>query len=168
MTTAIALTVGVVAGGSLTLLSGWGLRDLTMRRARRNLASALIGEIVAVLRVVETHDPVGQLARVIERPAEPSDPTAFSLPMFTIYQGNADKLAWFRSPLPRQIAFFYARLAGLALDFPSLAAPATEARAEQARRTLAELQQTLELADDVLRGLRALVSRRRPSSISRA
>ena len=92
----------------------------------------------------------------------------FCPPSFTIYQGNADKLSWFRSPQPGQIAFFYTRLAGLALDVPVLVTTPAEVRAEQARHTLTELRQTLDLADDVLRGLRALVSKRRPASILRA
>ncbi|SEF15208.1 hypothetical protein SAMN05444161_9214 [Rhizobiales bacterium GAS191] len=168
MTVAIALIVGVSAGGSLAFLAGWVLRDLSRRRMRRNLASALIGEIAAVLRIVEVHDVVSRLARCADGPdAAELSLAGFALPQFVIFQSSARRLALLRSPLPRQIAYFYARLGGLKADLRTLAAARGE-RTEHSRTVLIELRETLDVADDILRGLRASVSKRRPSSISRA
>jgi hypothetical protein len=147
-------------------------RDISRRRMRRSLASAFIGEIVAVLRIVEVRDVVSKLARDAEGPGDAELSLAgFSLPQFTVFQASAGRLTWLRSPLPQQIAYFYARLGVLTDDLRAIATPsdaAAEARPEHARRTLAEIRETLDLADDILRALQIFVSKQHHRSISRA
>jgi hypothetical protein len=172
MTMALALIVGVSAGGSLAFLGGWVLRDLSRRRMRSNLASALVGEIVALLRIVEVHDVVSRLARCAGGRGDAELGLAgFALPEFTVFRSSARRLAWLPPPLPRQIAYFYARLGPLTDDLRAVATwtgVATDVQAEHARSMLAEICETLEVGDDILRALRIFVSKHRPRSISRA
>ena len=39
-------------------LSNWSLHNLTHRREIRSVASAFVGEIAAILHLIETHDVV--------------------------------------------------------------------------------------------------------------
>jgi len=172
MRAALELSVGFFAGGSAALL-GWGILCWRSRaRNLRNLASSFVGEIVAVLRAIEVHDVVAQL----EQLAATADDAKLSfrgpsLLPFVVYRANVTRLLWFRSPLPREIAYFYTSLAGIAGDLGALAAPSdasAQSNAQHARSALAEVRDTLALGGTILRRLRPLVSKRRPASISRA
>jgi hypothetical protein len=54
-------------------LSNWSLHTLTHRREIRSLASAFVGEIAAILHLIETHDVVSMLkkARPLKPPSHP-------------------------------------------------------------------------------------------------
>jgi hypothetical protein len=144
------------------------LHSILHRPQRRNLASALIGEIVAVLRALEANRFVEKLES-----AANADGTApqLSLPPFVAYQAIAQRLVWFSAPLPRQIVFFYTRLSAIEQDLRLINSAASAQkidRKEQLLVILAELQDTLRLGDEILRLLRRIVSTRRPMSITRA
>ncbi|WP_336492247.1 hypothetical protein [Methylobacterium nigriterrae] len=146
--------LGLVVG-SLFVLARPNLTHLTQRRECRNLTSALIGEIVALLDAVEAHAVVERLDAIgrgeqatLDRPAP--------LPM-TIFSANADKLDRFSAPLPRKLAYFYTRLATLWGRVEALgAAPAAHQSltAQEASVLSKGFKDTLDLADDILRQLR--------------
>jgi hypothetical protein len=170
MSTALAFAFGLAAGGGLVLFYVYGLCGLRRARLRRSMASALIGEIVAILRAIEIQDVVARRTPAMSPEGEPRvDLRSFTLPPFTAYQAVAENVVLFRSPLPRKIALFYSALPGLANDACAFANPAIAAEAkDRSRGTLAELRQQLDLADEILRDLRPLVSVHQPASISRA
>ena len=162
MSTALTFALGLAAGGGLVLFYAYGLRGLMQTRLRRNIASALIGEIVAILRAIESQDVVARLTPAVNPEGEPRvDLRSFTLPPFTAYQAVAENVVLFSSPLPRKIAFFYSLL-------PGLANPAIDSEKQDGDRSAAvELRQELDLADEILRDLRHLVSAHQPASISR-
>ena len=172
MTIAVALIVGVFAGGSIAFLSGMILCFRAGLRQRRSLASGFIGEIVAVLRAIETHDVVAQLERLVAKEGDAKQSAhGWALPPFVVYHANIRRLFRFRSPLPRDIVYFYTKLAGVVEELRALAMPpvaATDSRAEFVRSVIVDIGEAFELGDALLRHLRPLVSKRRPSSISRA
>jgi hypothetical protein len=131
----------------------------------RRLASALLGELVAILRVIEEHGMEERLQARATGSEDKLDIAGFSVPPVSVYQANVAHLDVFRPPLPRQIALLYTRLGALE---PDLRAAAASGSLSGARKVLGELRAILEEADEVLRALRPLVSRRRPRSISRA
>src|SRR5437899_1948132 len=53
-------------GENMVSLSNWSLHSLTHRRKIRNLASALVGEIAAILHLIETHDVVSMLEKALD------------------------------------------------------------------------------------------------------
>jgi hypothetical protein len=159
----LALTAGMCAGGGAGLLAWWGRCSLVQRR--RRLASAFVGELVAILRIVEDHQLEDKLSGVADGSADGFDLAGFALPPLTIYQADAGHLDRFPAPMPRQIALFYTRLGALQADLQDLATKPSAARAET---VLAELREILAEADEALRALRRFVSRRRPNSITRA
>jgi hypothetical protein len=145
------------------------LHSFVHRTERRNLASALIGEIVAVLRGFEANSLVEQLELAAAN-ADRNLPQ-FSLPPFVAYRAIAQKLDRLRAPLPRQIVFFYTRLSAIEDDIRTVNSMALEQNSDRKRQLkmiLAELQDTLRLGDEILRSLRRMVSTRRPISITRA
>jgi len=144
------------------------LHFLLHRTERRNLASALIGEIVAVLRAFE----VTGLVEKLEAAADVDGiAPQLSLPPFLAYRAIAQKLDRFSAPLPRQIVFFYTRLSAIEGDLRMIDSAASEQEAHrkgQLQMILTELQDTLRLGDEILQSLRRIVSKRRPISITRA
>ena len=97
------------------------------------------------------------------------DLPSFTLPPFTAYQAAAQNVVLFSSPLPRKIALFYSVLPGLANHPARLRIQASiSEKKDRGRSALIELRQELDLADEILRDLRHLVSVHRPASISRA
>ena len=46
-------------------LSNWSLHDLTHRREIRSVASAFVGEIAAILHLIETHDVVSMVEKAL-------------------------------------------------------------------------------------------------------
>jgi len=93
------------------------LHSLLHRTERRNLASALIGEIVAVLRAFEVNRLVEQLE--VAANADGAAPK-LNLPPFVAYKAIAQKIDRFSLPLPRQIVFFYTRLSVIEDDLRSI------------------------------------------------
>jgi hypothetical protein len=154
-------------------LSNWSLHNLTHRREIRSIASAFVGEIAAILHLIETHDVVA----MVEKALDASDSTVslpnLTLPPFTIYTADAAKLDELPLPAPRMIAYFYAQIASIQDDLTRLAAaPVSEgsasSRTERIRHVLAELNDALALGDDILRELRQLLSPKHQKSLTRA
>ena len=162
---ALDILLGILIGSGFCLLGRWDLGIVVQRRERRNLASALIGEIVAILDTAEKQGLVAQLDRCASEdglllPHQPA------LPPFAIFNGNAGALGCFDAPLPRKIAYFYTRFATLWGSLEGLsAAPAgamgNDLRAQRARALATEFRTLLDLADDILRQLRPLLPQRR-------
>jgi hypothetical protein len=154
-------------------LSNWSLHSLTHRREIRSIASAFVGEIAAILHLIETHDVVS----MVEKALDASDSTAslpnLTLPPFTIYTAEAAKLDELPLPVPRMIAYFYAQIASIQDDLARLAAESVSdisagGRTERIRHLLPELNDALALGDDILRELRPLLSPKHQSSLTRA
>ena len=97
-------------------LSNWSLHNFTHRREIRSVASAFVGEIAAILHLIETHD-VGSM---LEKALDASDGLValpnLTLPPFTIYTADAAKLGELPLPAPRKIAYFYAQIASMQDD----------------------------------------------------
>ena len=147
-------------------LSNWSLHSFTHRREIRNLAAAFVGEIAAVLHLIETHDVVS----ILEKALDDSDSTValpnLTLPPFTIYTADAARLDELPFPAPRKIAYFYAQIASLATE--PVPEGAAGSRTERIRCVLTELNDALALGDDILRELRPLLSPKHQKSLTRA
>jgi hypothetical protein len=84
-------------------------------RSRRGLASALIGEIAAVLDGMERFEEVRKLEEMEIGAEENLDELgAFTLPRFSVYESNADRLNLFDAAIQRQIAYFFTSAGSLA------------------------------------------------------
>jgi hypothetical protein len=141
-------------------------------RSRRGLASALIGEIAAVIDSMERFEEVRKLEDMAIGAEENLDELgAFALPAFSVYASNADRLDLFDASVQRQIAYFFTCAGSLAGHLHALASTKKESK-ELCRQHAIDAQKEIndlsELGDDLLRDLRKLVSRRQPTTISRA
>ncbi len=141
-------------------------------RSRRGLASALIGEIAAVIESMERFEEVRKLEGMEIGAEENLDELgAFTLPAFSVYQSNADRLDLFDASVQRQIAYFFTSAGSLAGHLHALASTKKEAKElckQHAIDAQKEINGLSELGDDLLRDLRKLVSRKQPTTISRA
>ena len=137
------------------------------QRDCRNLASAFIGEIVAVMDVVEKHVDLhgvetGDDGAASRRIAD------LQLPRFVVYEANVGKLDLFNAPLPRELSYFYTRLAALPLHLrmlQSLPAPDDERYGRQG--LLDDIADTMQLGDDLLRSIKSAVAHEGPPVQSR-
>ncbi len=141
-------------------------------RSRRGLASALIGEIAAVIESMERFEEVRKLEGMAIGAEENLDELgAFTLPAFSVYESNADRLDLFDASVQRQIAYFFTSAGSLAGHLHALASTKKEAKElckQHAIDAQKEINGLSELGDDLLRDLRKLVSRKQPTTISRA
>jgi hypothetical protein len=154
-------------------LSNWSLHSLTHRRKIRSIASAFVGEIAAILHLIETHDVVSMLEKALEASDSAVALPNLTLPPSTIYRADAAKLDELPLPAPRKIAYFYAQIASIQDDLTRLATePVSEgsagSRTGRIRRVLTELNDALALGDDILRELRPLLSPKHQKSLTRA
>ena len=141
-------------------------------RSRRGLASALIGEIAAVIDSMEGFEEVRKLEDMDFGADQHLDElTAFTLPRFSVYESNADRLNLFDAALQRKIAYFFTRAGGLAAHLHALASTKKSSKElckQHAIDAQREINGLSELADDLLRDLRKLVSKKPMETISRA
>ena len=141
-------------------------------RSRRGLASALIGEIAAIIEDMEGFEEVRKLEDMETGADEHLDDlVVFTLPKFSIYESNADRLDLFEASMQRQIAYFFTRAGSLAGHLHALASTRTNSKElckQHAIDAQKEINGLAELGDDLLRDLRKLVSKKQPCTISRA
>jgi hypothetical protein len=141
-------------------------------RSRRGLASALIGEITAIIEDIEGFEEIRKLEDMEIGADEHLDELgAFTLPRFSVFESNADRLNLFDAATQRQIAYFFTRAGGLAGHLHALASAPTGSKdlcRQHAIDAQREINGLSELGNDLLHDLRKLVSRRQPSTISRA
>jgi hypothetical protein len=154
-------------------LSNWSLHSLTHRREIRSIASAFVGEIAAILHLIETHDVVSMLEKALDHSDSAVSLPNLTLPPFTIYTSDAAKLDELPLPAPRMIAYFYAQIASIPDDLTRLAAERVSegsagSKTERIRHVLTELNDALALGDDILRELRQLLSPKHQKSLTRA
>ena len=154
-------------------LSNWSLHSLTHRREIRNLASAFVGEIAAILHLIETHDLVSILEKALDASDSEGALPTLMLPPFTIYKADAARLDDLPFPAPRKIAYFYAQIASIRDDLTLLATQAgpkcsAGSRTKRIRCVLTELNDALALGDDILRELRPLLSPKHQKLLTRA
>ena len=150
------LTVSVsFTGMMLIIVLVLGLYWHFLSGRRRALASAFVGEIVGILRVIETERIEPQLhemggkrrsGRVNARKVV----TPFPEPV--IFEANANRLDLFKPSVARKITHVYTLLAGVKEGLPLVASDT-----EQATAILTQLQEALGMANDVLRNLRPLL-----------
>jgi len=140
------------------------------RRARRNLASAFVGEVAAVLRAIERNPLLHEGGeRLVGE--EAAEECVAEMPHAVVYEANAGHLDLFKAPLPRELTYFYTRISALSERLHALAAPSElsdETRGEYVHLAQADAHRAMELGDELLRHLRPLVSRHQPDTISRA
>jgi hypothetical protein len=154
-------------------LSIWSLHNFTHRREIRSVASAFVGEIAAILHLIETHDVVSMLEKALDASDSAVVLPDLTLPPFTIYTADAAKLDELPPPAPREIAYFYAQIASVQDDLTRLAKEPVSggqagSRTERIRRVLNELNDALYLGDDILRELRQHLSPKHQKSLTRA
>jgi hypothetical protein len=141
-------------------------------RSRRGLASALIGEITAVIEGMERFEEVRKLEDMEIGADEHLDELgAFTLPRFSVYESNADRLDLFDPAVQRQIAYFFTSAGSLAGHLHALASTrdaSKELCKQHAMDAQKEINGLWELGDDLLRDLRRLVSKKQAKTISRA
>ena len=154
-------------------LSNWSLHNFTHRREIRSVASAFVGEIAAILHLIETHDVVSMLEKALDASDGLVSLPNLTLPPFTIYTADAAKLGELPLAAPREIAYFYAQIASMQDDLtrlakePFLEGPAG-GKTERIRRVLNELNEALCLGDNILRELRQILSPKHQKSLTRA
>jgi hypothetical protein len=158
---------------NMVSLSNWSLHSLTHRREIRSIASAFVGEIAAILHLIETHDVVAMAEKALDASDRSVALPNLTLPPFTIYTADAARLDELPLPAPRMIAYFYAQVASIQDDLTRLAAePVSDisagGRTERIRHVLTELNDALALGDDILRELRPLLSPKHQRSLTRA
>ena len=141
-------------------------------RSRRGLASALIGEIAAVIDGMEGFEEVRKLEDMEIGAAEHLDDLgAFTLPKFSAYESNAGRLDLFDAAIQRKIVYFFTRAGSLGGHLHALASTKKES-AELCKQHAIDAQKEInglsELGDDLLRDLRKLVSKKQSERISRA
>jgi hypothetical protein len=140
--------------------------------SRQGLASALIGEIAAVLDCMERFEEVRKLEDMEMGAEEHLDELrAFTLPRFSVYESNAGRLGLFDIRLQREIAYFFTSAGSLAGHLHALASTKNESKElckQHAIDAQKEINGLSELGDDLLRDLRKLVSYKQPTTISRA
>lgn len=141
-------------------------------RSRRGLAAALIGEVTAIIEDMEGFEEVRRLEdKDIGADEHLDELSAFTLPKFSVYEANADRLNLFDAPTQRRIAYFFTRAGGLAGHLHALASTTNQSKdlcRQHAIDAQKEIDCVSELGDDLLRDLRKLVSKRQPDTISRA
>ncbi|SDT60924.1 hypothetical protein [Bradyrhizobium canariense] len=141
-------------------------------RSRRGLASALIGEITAVIDGMERFEEVRKLEDMEIGAEQNLDQLgAFIMPRFSVYESNAARLDLFDAALERQIVYFFTSAGSLAGHLHALALTkkgSTKLCKQHAIDAQKEINGLSELGDDLLRDLRKLVSKRQPATISRA
>jgi hypothetical protein len=148
-----------------------GFLNFRRRRLQRGLASAIIGEVTATLEAIEGYEEVRHLeAEDDEAERRLSELDAFKLPRSPFYNGNVAQLMVFDPHLQRQITYFYTRSASLTDHLHAFAKTTDDAelRKVHARNATAEINNTMNAGDDLLRGLRPLVSRYYKPSLTRA
>jgi hypothetical protein len=141
-------------------------------RLRRGLASALIGEIVGLIDDMEGFEEVRKLEDMDIGADEHLDELgAFTLPKFSVYESNADRLDLFDAATQRQIVYFFTRAGSLAGHLHALALTNRESKGlckQHAIDAQKEINGLSELGNDLLRNLRRFVSKKQPETISRA
>jgi hypothetical protein len=155
MILSLLIAVGVFAGGVLLSLLGWVLRASSNRKRRRTLASALVGEIAGILRIIETNELEFHLREGSEKRQTKiarSTPPMCPIPRSAIFEANACELGLFRPELSRKLSQFHTLLAGVSANTALLPRDPDRAKA-----TLVQLQEALLLADDILRNLKPLL-----------
>jgi hypothetical protein len=141
-------------------------------RSRRGLASALIGEIAAIIDDMEGFEEVRKLEDMEIGADEHLDKlSTFTLPKFSVYESNVDRLDLFDAAIQRQIAYFFTRAGSLTGHLRALATAENDSKdlcRQHAIDAQREINGLSELGDDLLRDLRKLVSKKQPATISRA
>jgi hypothetical protein len=141
-------------------------------RNRRNLASAFVGEIAAAMEAVEEHAEAKRLYLLVSSENKtPPDLRDLQLPKLTIYETSAGRLSLFDAPLPGELSYFYTRLTALPGRLRALRSSnpsSTEEMKQRAREAIAEIEQTMDLGENLLRSFRRFISHKQPDSISRA
>ena len=150
-------------------LSNWSLHGLIHRREIRSIASAFVGEIAALLHLIETHDVVSMLEKALDVSDRAAALPTLTLPPFTIYTADAAKLDELPLPTPRKIAYFYAHIASIRDDLARLATepdPGLEPSGSGASSPNSMTHSLL--GDEILRELRQLLSPKHQQSLTRA
>lgn len=162
MAQALVVGAAVLVAGLLAALVWARWRGTVRRVTRRNLASALIGEIVAVLHAIESERIVESLETMEAEFGSENSAKPLVLPHLTVYERNGDKLDLFDPPLPRKLAYFFDSLTTLSDELASIDDKARKAstlsRPERVRYTSVDVHDMLDNADDILVALRQLAN----------
>jgi hypothetical protein len=133
-------------------------------RKRRNLASAFVGEISAILALLE------DIAQ--PPPSRGMEPRSapFVLPRCELYKANAGQIDLFDAPLPHQLTHFYTRLGSLPefLRAHRNLRPAKSKDMSSDDPVAMELEHLMTEGEDLLRQLRPFVSKSHSPTINRA
>jgi hypothetical protein len=158
MTTAAVVSIDALLGGLLLTLVLGVRQSFVYRRERRNLASAFIGEIVAVVHAMESDTVVREIEAGLAIGLENRN-HHLTLPHPLIYESSAAKLNHFNAPIPRKIAHFFDGLPTVVMEIGDIASEgSTEAGLYHARQLRSNLKDLFAEADDLLLELDAVVA----------
>jgi hypothetical protein len=153
--------VGVFLAGGVLFLLVFKWFDSNRKQKIKNIASAFVGEIVAILHTIELHSIENKLKQAAIRPTDILSLENFTFPRFLIYEAEVNRLDAFEAPLPRKITSFYTSLQSLQDDIRQLGykTPSELPQEESlVQSLLMELQEDLNLADSILKDLRSILS----------
>ena len=141
----MAELVSVIVGGVLALAGGVIVKFWEDRRGRRALAYAFVGEINAIVVMVEQRGYekyLADLQKAVHATNEPLNPhVPVTQNYFVIYEANADKVGLLPRDAARDIALFYTQAKGLMEDVGENAAvPRT---GQEALQKLGQMQAIL-------------------------
>lgn len=125
------------------------------------LASALIGEIAAVLATIEVQRVVDTLQDSESDPRGVPYPHGFALPRLMVYEACAGKLDHLGAPVQRMVTQLFDRLAALPIEIASLEEARYTLPLENggpSSRVLGSVKEVLELADETLVALRSIAT----------
>lgn len=155
----IGLFSAIALAGGLVALCAWFIWATERRRARRSLASALIGEIAAAMREIE----VSNIETTVEVPNGQAGNDLVPIVAeahFPAWKANAANIVWFPSPIPRKVAYACERLEALTTDLCALRnSEASDQRTDKARQFASEMESVLRDCTDALRDLRPYVTK---------
>lgn len=147
---------------SSTALAGFGgfmireifKRVLHKKEESRNISSAFVGEIGAILDIIKKR----KIIKIVEDAMERTRDGTVEYPEFTVkdnyfnvYKASIPRLGLLSAPLPAKIATFYTYLMSIAEDFNYMASIDKEKLPEiPINKALAEMAAMLELLKDAI------------------
>lgn len=121
----------VVVGGLLAILAGMVgnavPQCIQRRHERKNLASAFLGEITALLKVVETRRYQEGLEQVLQQVEANKQVMAYTFSVrlnpFTVYTANISRIGILPNPLPNMICQLYSQAEAILEDIADMRDP---------------------------------------------
>ena len=103
--------IAVLAGAIVSFIASILFQAWLHRRERKSLQGAFVGEISALLDIIQRRNYIDGLKKIIEDVEQTGQPMSFHLSVsheyFGVYKNNTSRLGILKHPLPQKIATFY-------------------------------------------------------------